>query len=524
MTCQADGCTRSFHLGCGLARGVVLLHADSTSFCSAHTPYNPLTAPTPRPPCALCAAPVGNDILQCPACSAYVDRACLDKRASAGVSDCPSCKDTSAFKDLCERFGVWFQSPAAEKVLIASGSGLPSQTISYLMRECSHQSEKGPKLVKNLLSPMNQHLAAQKTGRLFQNRPAKSPEEPIVRLTATPSPEKNSTLMKRDGDSDVISSSGESKPWFSTPGNPQPKKQGKEHRKTKSLPGKVHTNLKSPNQLISTFFKPISKSSDSEVEIMEPAGKATTSPTPSPVNVALMSPKKPLSPFKTIRMCSTSTKVVRPVMKIELSTDSGTEGPLSDIDDILSGSIPHLESHPMAEAVFNPSNKHLKEIMRKITQSEKEEKQTEFASHQESEKNLKEKKAAETKVRPEPERKKVVKKVKERVQMDSSDSSCGKGRQRALIKKLPLTSRQIFHGRNWVPMTEFGKGEDEAECECEWVMDYTKNKLEDIVDLNSGEKTMMNLWNKHVNRYQVKFIPFKRIFTNLCSRVVEQST
>ena len=105
-----------------------------------------------------------------------------------------------------------------------------------------------------------------------------------------------------------------------------------------------------------------------------------------------------------------------------------------------------------------------------------------------------------------------------------SDSSCGKGRQRALIKKLPLTSRQIFHGRNWVPMTEFGKGEDEAECECEWVMDYTKNKLEDIVDLNSGEKTMMNLWNKHVNRYQVKFIPSKKIFTNFCSRVVEQST
>jgi len=34
------------------------------------------------------------------------------------------------------------------------------------------------------------------------------------------------------------------------------------------------------------------------------------------------------------------------------------------------------------------------------------------------------------------------------------------------------------------------------------VMDYTRNKLEDFVDLNSGEKTMMNLWNKHVNKYQ----------------------
>ena len=88
--------------------------------------------------------------------------------------------------------------------------------------------------------------------------------------------------------------------------------------------------------------------------------------------------------------------------------------------------------------------------------------------------------------------------------MQTDSDSSGKGRQRVQIKKLPLTSRQIFHGRNWVPMPEFGKGEEEAECECEWVMDYTRNKLEDFVDLNSGEKTMMNLWNKHVNKYQVK--------------------
>ena len=482
----------------------------------------------------LCTATVGTDLLQCPACSAYIDRTCLDTRASTGESDCPSCADSSAFQDLSERFGIWFRNPAAEKALIASGSGAPSPTISYLMRECSsHQTDKGPKLVKNLLSPMNQHLAAQKSNRPFQNRPVMRSEEPIVRLTATPSPDKGSVApTKRDSDSDVVcvASAGG---WLSTPaGNSLSRKQaGGDPRKTKSLPGKVKPAGKSPNQLISTFFKPISKSpgvSESEVEIMEPVGEtsnretstkdSSTKPTRacSPVNTLLLSPKKPLSPFKTIRMCTTTTKVVRPVMKIELSTDTGTEGPLSDIDDILSGSIPHLESHPLAEAVFDPSNKHLKDIMKKISESEKEDKQSGADENREYEaqKKVKEKKTTEKKAKPEVERKKVLKKAHERMQTDSDSS--GKGRQRVQIKKLPLNARQIFHGRNWVPMTEFGKGEEEAECECEWVMDYTRNKLEDFVDLNSGEKIMMNLWNKHVNKYQVN-LSVGRMFLNICS-------
>ena len=152
-----------------------------------------------------------------------IDRACLDTRASAGESDCPSCADSSAFQDLSERFGIWFRNPASEKALIASGSGAPSPTISYLMRECSNQTDKGPKLVKNMLSPMNQHLAAQKSSRPFQTRPVMRSEEPIVRLTATPSPDKSSTPAKMDSDSDVVcvATGG----WLSTPGNSLPRKQ-----------------------------------------------------------------------------------------------------------------------------------------------------------------------------------------------------------------------------------------------------------------------------------------------------------
>jgi len=63
----------------------------------------------------------------------------------------------------------------------------------------------------------------------------------------------------------------------------------------------------------------------------------------------------------------------------------------------------------------------------------------------------------------------------------------------------PLSARQIYHGRNWVPV--LGQ-EEEEECLADWVMEYTRRTLEDVVDLNPAEKIMMNLWNRHVYKYQ----------------------
>merc|ERR1719319_825876 len=121
---------------------------------------------------------------------------------------------------------------------------------------------------------------------------------------------------------------------------------------------------------------------------------------------------------------------------------------------------------------------------------------------EQSGKKKKERKVPEKKVKPEGQRKKVVKKsVESRVSGSASEGS-DRPRQKAVIRKLPLSARQIYHGRSWVPMTRFGEGESEEECECSWVMDYTGHKLEDIVDLNAAEKAMMNLWNQHVNKYQ----------------------
>ena len=295
--------------------------------------------------------------------------------------------------------------------------------------------------------------------------------------------------------------------YHSSPGGLPSKKTSLAARKSRSLPSKM---VAPPaNHLISRFFKPVVKksadSSESEVEVVEdfikdaetsakdtesskdPSTQTTRAPSP------MLSPiRKPTSPFKTIRMCTTTTKIIRPILKIEFSSDdTGTEGPLSDIDDILTGTLHNLESHPLAGIVFQETNPHLKKIMERISGGE----QLEDPEEPEKEEEEPEKKKKEKK--PRAERKK---KTQER---SYSGSESDKGRKKIMIRKLPLSQRQIYHGRNWVPMTTWGEGEEEAECECSWTMDYTGKKLDDIVDLNSAEKTMMNLWNKHVNKYQV---------------------
>jgi len=511
-TCAAEECSRTFHLGCGLARGAATLHPTSSAYCSNHRPYPALTCPAPRPACPLCCAPVSPpEVLQCPACSVYLDRACLDRRAATGLAACPSCHDAAGFRGLLEGFGVWFRDAAADRVLASASSGAPSPTIAYLMKEVIVPSTaKAPPLVINKLSPMNQHLAAQKT------RPVKvmKVEEPIVRLTATRSPSK-----ARGSDSEVVEVGG----WLSTPGAPTSARPAVP-RKTRSLPSKA-PRLTSPNHLISSFFKPVARpagGSSSEVEVVEPASKDTsakdTSGQPtrasSPAR-APPSPRKPISPFKTIRMCPPLTKVVRPVMKLEYSSGTGTEGPLSDIDDILTGAVPDLDSHPLADIVFRPSNPHLKDILKRIKPEVDKVKKVEKSREstpaydeddektaEQADRKKKERKVPDKKVKPEVQRKKVLKKVSDARRSGSGSEGSERPRQRALVRKLPLSARQIYHGRSWVPMTRFGEGESEEECECSWVMDYTGHKLEDIVDLNAAEKAMMNLWNKHVNKYQ----------------------
>merc|ERR1719481_1076043 len=390
------------------------------------------------------------------------------------------------------------------------------------MRELQALFHSTPALVTNKLSPMQQHLAAQKNRdkqRLLRS------EEPIVKLTATRSPTKQLLLSPRDSDSDVICiTSDREKGWLSTPSVSTTKKMGVPSRKTKSLPT---GSITSPNQLISSYFKPISNrpsnASGSEVEVLplnpltskslKDASKDTSAkdtsrdtsnlPTrsPSPIKTPGSPMKKQTTPFKAIRMCPSSitkTKIVKPLLKLEFSSDAGTEGPLSDIDDILTGSIPNLESHPLADSVFHPSNPHLKDVMERICGDGEEIEEDAVDAEALPEKKKKERKKVERKPKSENRdmRKGLVSGA--RRPRSDSDTSGHTTRKKVPVRK-PLSARQIYHGRNWVPLQP---EQEEEECQCDWVMDYTRKKLEDIVDLNSAEKIMMNLWNKHVNKYQ----------------------
>jgi hypothetical protein len=44
-------------------------------------------------------------------------------------------------------------------------------------------------------------------------------------------------------------------------------------------------------------------------------------------------------------------------------------------------------------------------------------------------------------------------------------------------------------------------GDAGDDSDCSWDVGHNKMRLEDIVDLNSAEKTMMNLWNAHMKMY-----------------------
>ena len=67
---------------------------------------------------------------------------------------------------------------------------------------------------------------------------------------------------------------------------------------------------------------------------------------------------------------SSSGTVQPPPKKVKLVFTDTSEGFLSDIDDILKGNVTDPESHPMREAIFSPQNKHLDEIMVRLSEKE----------------------------------------------------------------------------------------------------------------------------------------------------------
>jgi hypothetical protein len=67
------------------------------------------------------------------------------------------------------------------------------------------------------------------------------------------------------------------------------------------------------------------------------------------------------------------------------------------------------------------------------------------------------------------------------------------------VRLLPLSERQIVHGRNWIPMTE--AREEESDCNSNWMLKFTELRISDIADINQGEGQIMKLWNLHMTKY-----------------------
>lgn len=89
--------------------------------------------------------------------------------------------------------------------------------------------------------------------------------------------------------------------------------------------------------------------------------------------------------------------------------------------------------------------------------------------------------------------------VSEEEQDKATKEKRRKPKAAAKFQHLPLSERQIYHGRNFVPMTD--AKENECECGFEWINEFSKIRIDEISDLNNSEKVLMSLWNTFLDRY-----------------------
>ena len=209
---------------------------------------------------------------------------------------------------------------------------------------------------------------------------------------------------------------------------------------------------------------------------------------------------------------SSSGTVQPPRKKVKLVFTDTSEGFLSDIDDILKGNVTDPENHPMREAIFSPNNKHVDDIMVRLS-----EKEDVVDENPKIEKNLKKngnkkkneevskiKKKKVIAKKPSPRKallqKKTSKKFAEEKSREVEETSHPKKKKTTRrVRLLPLAERQIFHGRNWIPMTE--AREEESDCNCDWMLKFSELRITDIADINQAEGQIMKLWNLHMNKH-----------------------
>ena len=201
---------------------------------------------------------------------------------------------------------------------------------------------------------------------------------------------------------------------------------------------------------------------------------------------------------------SDKKEVEKKKVSVQYSGDS-SDGPLSDIDDILCGNISDPEKHPMKEVIFSPENKFLPQVLERIngTGDDKEERKEEKVNDEENV-AAKVKKPRGKKKKDSPRktllRKKTAKKlvVPEQEESEPIVKSRSKEKKTKTVRFLPLSERQIYHGRSWVPMTDVK--EEESECSFDWINKFSELRVDEIADVNKNEKLLMSLWNRHLDK------------------------
>jgi len=182
-------------------------------------------------------------------------------------------------------------------------------------------------------------------------------------------------------------------------------------------------------------------------------------------------------------------------MGVEFHSES-SDGFLSDIDDVLQGNVENLDLHPMKDLVFSTKNKYLGEVLQKFNSDE------EPTAEKQEEVEVKKRVSKKKKDSP---RKNLLKKktarkftVKENEEKSEEKIHKKKGRKTNKLRFLPLSERQIYHGRNWVPMTAIK--ETESECYTDWINKFSGLRIDELVDMNSSEKVLMTMWNTFLDR------------------------
>jgi len=412
-----------------------------------------------------------------------------------------------------------------------------------------------PVLVQNKFSPINNYLAMQKVPRINSCNlsptkivkqfspvkigqhfsPAKqnsnisdaSPHSSPLKNILEFVPRRSSRSSNSSSCSDVIcdgsGSSRESSPIHIKPFNlPKMAKLSELKSPVKSKsPAKSRISImgNSPKKLCSSPLKTLS----SPAKVKTPTKNASKSPKKnlliSMAEQASQATAKPPETVKTEELvlnkpttASVASKVVTPVkvnpklvkkpkhrvVSVEYSSDS-SEGPLSDIDDILTGNVPDVDKHPLANIVFDPANPFLDQVLERMSANDDEMSVDEAETS--IEKKVKKKKKRRNDVKMSPRKSLLLKQTQDKIAADDLSPKI-KPKKFGISRQLPLSERIIYHGRNWIPMGKFGKVEEEADCDCSWIFYFTRKRLEDITDVNVAEKTLMNMWNVHVAKYQ----------------------